>query len=108
MEKYRPIISGFVDFLQFHASGEPIYIFEGHLQSGFDLLVPVAARYQFTNESVMTEIETALRKNKYFFDVENSSGFYWPNTNMFSSPCSLEHENGKIYTIKEKYRKQWR
>lgn len=107
-EKYRPVISGFVDFIQYHADGRPFYMYSGSLCAGFDLLTPAENRYQFTGPEVKREIENAIKKNAYFFDVEGNDGFYWPNTNMFSAPCAFECLRGDVYTVKEKYQKQWR
>ena len=105
---YRPKISGFSDFLQFHVNGLPFYMYRGCLYAGYDLLIPAENRYHFTGPEVKQEIESAIAQNAYFFDVEKSSAFYWPNTNMFSAPCTVEHLCGEICTIKEKYQKQWR
>lgn len=107
-EKYRPKISGFVDFMQYHANGEPIYIYHDSLHASFDLLIPLKQRYDFSGPEVQREIENAIKQNAYFFDINSSDRFFWPNTNMFGYPCSFDRERGKVMIIKDKYRKQWR
>lgn len=100
---YKPNISGFVDFCSYHTNGEPIYFVDGHLYNGFDMLVSAHYRYNFLFASSLREVEKAIEKNWYMFDVEESNAFYYPNDNMFSGDNSQHHIPGYILRLKRKY-----
>lgn len=104
---YVPWISGFASFCEHHKDGSPIYLVCGSLRAGFDLLVDIKTRYRFTTPQVQKEIEAAIQKNLYMFDVIESPGFFYPNDNMFSGDNSQYHIHGLILRLKEKYQKQW-
>ena len=101
---YKPIISGFVDFCVYHSDGEPIYFVNGKLYAGFDMLASVDCMYDFVFPDTQKEIETAIKKNMYMFDVEESNKFFYPNDNMFSKDNSTKNIKGTILTLKGKYR----
>ena len=100
---YIPNISGFVDFLCYHSTGEPIYFVDGQLKNGFDLLIPVHHRYNFLFASSLREIEKAIEENWYMFDTEETNAFYYPNDNMFSGDNSQYHIPGYVLRLKRKY-----
>jgi len=104
---YIPNISGFSDFCQQHMRGEPIFLVDGKLYAGFDMLTDIKYRYHFTDNGVKQEIEQAIRQNMYLFDIRESSHFFYPNTNMFSGDCSEYGIKGQVLVIKEKYLRQW-
>ena len=104
---YIPSIAGFSDFCQQHMRGEPIFLVNGKLYAGFDLLVDIKYRYHFTEHDSKQKIEQAIQQNMYLFDVRKSNRFFYPNTNMFSGDCSEYGIEGQVLVIKEKYRRQW-
>lgn len=104
MKNYIPNISGFVDFCEYHANGEPIYFVNGRLYAGYDMLVRIDYRYNFLFEESKRETEKAILENIYMFDVKESNNFYYPNDNMFSGDNSERGIKGQILTLKEKYR----
>ena len=103
-DKYIPMISGFNDFCFFHKSGEPIYLVDGKLQAGYDLLVDIKHRYNFTDSKVQSEVEQAIQENLYMFDITESNQFFWPNDSMFSGDSSESNILGQKLVIKPKYR----
>lgn len=107
MNNYIPNISGFADFTEYHRKGNPIFMANGHLFAGFDMLVDLRVRYNFTFEDSKNQIEKALHKNMYMFDVEEVNDFYYPNDNMFSGDNSERGIKGCVLTIKKEYAKRW-
>ena len=106
-KKYVPLISNFADFCECHKKGELIFLVDGKLHADYDLLVRLDTRYRFPSPLVQKEIEEAIQKNMYFFDVRHSNMFFWPNDNMFSMSNAQYHIPGLILTVKEKYQNQW-
>lgn len=100
---YIPTISGFVDFCIHHQNGEPIYLVRGKLYANFDMLVSIKCKYNFTNTKVKTEVEHAIQKNLYMFDILNTNAFYYPNDNMFSMSNAEKNIKGQILTLKKQY-----
>ena len=76
MKKYIPNISGFVDFCEYHANGEPIYFVNGRLYAGFDMLIRIDYKYNFLFEDSKMNIEKAITENMYMFDIEETYAFY--------------------------------
>lgn len=104
MKNYIPNISGFVDFCEYHADGEPIYFVNGKLYAGYDMLVRIDCKYNFFFEESKSETEKAILQNMYMFDVRENNNFYYPNDNMFSGDNSIRGIKGQILTLKKKYR----
>ena len=102
--KYVPNISGFADFCYYHANGEPIYFVNGKLYAGFDMLVRIDYKYNFTDASVKAEVEKAIIENDYMFDIEETHNFYYPNDNMFSMSNAENNIHGFVLTLRDKYR----
>ena len=103
MSKYIQNISGFVDFIQYHGTGKPIYMVDGHLYVGLDMLTDLRTCYNFTFVNSKRQIEKAIQENMYMFDVMEVDDFYYPNDNMFSGDNSQHRIKGCILTIKDKY-----
>lgn len=103
MKKYIPNISGFVDFCEYHANGEPIYFVNGRLYAGFDMLIRIDYKYNFLFEDSKRNIEKEITENMYMFDIEETYDFYYPNTNMFSMSNAENNIKGYILRLKKKY-----
>ena len=103
MNNYIPYISGFTDFCKYHSNGEPIYFVRGRLYAGFDMLVRVDCKYNFTLPTSRREVERAIVENLYMFDVEETQDFYFPNTNMFSKSNEIRNIKGYVLKLKKKY-----
>lgn len=103
MSKYIPNISGFVDFCEYHANGEPIYISGGNLYADFDMLKRLDCKYNFVFANSRQEIEKAIADNMYMFDVEETQQFYYPNSNMFSMSNAERNIKGFVLRLKKKY-----
>lgn len=103
MKKYTPNISGFVDFCEYHANGEPIYYAGGHIYASFDMAVRLDCKYNFLFRGSVCEIEKGIASNMYMFDVEETDDFYYPNTNMFSMSNAENNIKGYILRLKKKY-----
>ena len=106
MENYKPNISGFADFCEYHANGEPIFIVNGKLRNGFDLLVDATHKYCFWFDCC-AEIERAINENLYMFDIKETDNFYYPNDNMFSGSNSIKGIKGYVLTLKRKYGRKY-
>lgn len=103
MKKYIPNISGFVDFCEYHANGEPIYFSGGHIYASFDMAMRLDYKYNFLFKNSVNEIERAIANNMYMFDIEETHAFYYPNTNMFSMSNAENNIKGYILRLKKKY-----
>ena len=103
MKKYIPNISGFVDFCEYHANGEPIYFVNGQLYAGFDMLIRIDYKYNFLFEDSKRNIEKAITENMYMFNIEETHDFYYPNDNMFSMSNAENNIKGYILRLKKKY-----
>lgn len=106
MKKYIPNISGFTDFCEYHANGEPIYFVNGHLYAGFDMLVRINSRYNFLFDDSKSVVEKAIAENMYMFDAEETQSFYYPNDNMFSMSNAEKNIKGYVLKLKRKYGKR--
>lgn len=104
MNRYIPNISGFADFCEWHKDGKLIYIVNGHLYAGLDMLCDLKYYYNFLFPNTKAEIENAIQRNLYMFDVEETNQFYYPNDNMFSGDNSEHGIKGYILKLKKKYR----
>lgn len=78
----------------------------GKLVNGFDLLCQIKYKYNFLNDC-QNDIERAILENLYFFDISESSSFYYSNDNMHSHSNEQRGIKGKIFQVKRKYREQW-
>lgn len=65
------------------------------------MLVSIKYKYNFTNTKVKTEVEHAIQKNLYMFDILNTNAFYYPNNNMFSMSNAEKNIKGQILTLKK-------
>ena len=101
---YKPNISGFVDFCEYHQNGEPIFFVNGRLYASYDMMVRLDTRYNFIFEDTKENIEKAIKTNFYMFNALSTNAFYYPNDNMFSHPCPIERIDGYVLTLKRKYR----
>jgi hypothetical protein len=99
---YLPNIAGFADFCEYHANGRPIYLVNGQLRYGYDLLCDIHYKYNFWFDC-QAEIEKAIAENMYMFDVKETNEFYYPNDNMFSGDNSIRNIKGLVLTLKKKY-----
>ena len=107
-EKYTffvPNINGFADFISYHANyNKPIYFVNGHVTAGFCLNTRLNQKYNFFSDEVVGEINEAICKNMYMFDVVKTNKFYSCNDNMFSRDNSAKNIEGLLLTVKEQYR----
>ena len=102
---YIPNISGFVDFISYHANyNKPIYFVNGHVTAGFCLNTRLDQKYNFFSDEVVGEINEAICENMYMFDVAKTNKFYSCNDNMFSRDNSVKNIEGLLLTVKRQYR----
>lgn len=107
VKNYIPNIGGVADFMEFHAKhwGAILMCYD-KLQPAFCLYNRMNSRYRFPDPSVRHEIEAFIKENRYFFDVEETNLFYWPNT-VFGGDNSERGIPGEILRIKPYYLNQW-
>lgn len=80
----------------------------GTIVAGFDLFEKIENKYNFLFKESKEEIENAIKDNLYFFDIEESSQFYWPDNRMFGHHFEIRDIKGKIFRLKKEYQVAFR